>query len=113
MTECICKLRSCLPSWPPYTAPTQYLCMRKGSLQSCQHSFNSAIHHVFPFGECAGVYCKESKKRGEKKRTEKMETNVIGLNAWTADGEEDGDRQTVGEETEKNKADTERERGQS
>lgn len=40
-----------------------------------------------------------------------METNVSGLNAWTADGEEDEDRQSLREETRKNKADTQRERG--
>ncbi len=35
-------------------------------------------------------------RRRRKERKEKMKTNVSGLNVWTADGEEDGGRGTLG-----------------
>lgn len=82
MTEWECKLGPCLQSTPSLSfshartctnahayacPPLQYLCMWKGSLRGCHQVFNSAIHHGFPFGVCAGVYCKKEKKRREKK----------------------------------------------
>lgn len=85
----------------PYThththmlAPLLSICACERDLFRAVTTLSTALFIMFFHSECVQVF---TVRRRRKERKEKMKTNVSGLNVWTADGEEDGDRETLGE----------------